>query len=348
MGSGQRSARTLLHPYTVPGSLRLDWLLTLASTVFGIGVVLDSRGHLQGTVDSTLLSPRHAPLYGGVLLVGLVLAIVYGRTNGVPRGHALSALGVLLFFTAGVADLVWHAIFGVEIGLETLLSPTHILLALAGGLILSGPLRAAQARLVLGSAPGWKRLAPALISASYLLGLITILTAYAHPLVGTYAIAAPPSVTRPLSLMEPLGVASILLQSGIQMGLLLLLARSWHLPVGSIALLVVASGLPVIALSDTYGFVPGILGSALLAEGLYRWLTPSVAEALRWYAFGFSVPTLFYAVYFVSLGIGFGIGWSSHLVAGSVLSAGVVGLLLAYLTVPVRCVPTENLQTSDT
>jgi hypothetical protein len=324
------------------GGLRYDWLFVLATAIFGLGVILDARGHLQGTVDTTLLSPRHAPLYGGILLVGVFLAASFGRNRAaghpwrraLPPGYELSLVGVLLFFFSGAADLMWHAVFGVETGLATLLSPTHVLLALAGGLVVSGPLRAATHRLAPGGAPGWTALSPALVAAAYVLGLVTILTAYAHPLVGTYAMQAPPSASRPVSLTQPLGVASILLQTALQMGMALVLVRNWRLPPGALTLLISASSLPVIVLSDQFGFVPGVLLSAVIAELQYLLLRPSATRPASFYLFAFSVPVVFYGLYFASLQVGYGVGWSSHLVAASVLVAGIAGLLIGWLVMP--------------
>ena len=37
--------------------------------------------------------------------------------------------------------MIWHEIFGVETGVEALLSPTHLMLALGGSLMVSGPFR---------------------------------------------------------------------------------------------------------------------------------------------------------------------------------------------------------------
>jgi hypothetical protein len=327
------------HPI---GGLRYDWMVVAMSAVFGTGVILDARGHLQGLVDNTVLSPRHAPLYGGVLLVGILLAASAGRNRAdgypwrcsLPPGYELSLVGVLLFLATGVADLIWHAVFGIEAGLTTLLSPTHVLLAVAGGLVLSGPLRAASHRSVPRPHPGWTALAPALIAAAYVVGLMTILTAYAHPLVGAYAAWAVLSASRPASLTQPLAVASIALQTAIQMGVVLWLIRNWRLPAGALTLLISASGLPVIVLSDAYGFAPGVVLAGAVADGLYLLLRPSLVRPARFYAFAFSLPVTFYSLYFLALQFGPGVGWSAHLVVGSVVLAGVTGVLLALLAVP--------------
>ena len=60
-----------------------------------------------------------------------------------------------------VGDMVWHIVFGFEVSVEALLSPTHLLLALGGTLIVTGPVRAAWQRTRSG---GWSSLLPALIA----------------------------------------------------------------------------------------------------------------------------------------------------------------------------------------
>ncbi len=57
-------------------------------------------------------------------------------------GYGLSLLGVSIFALGGVSDMIWHMLFGIEVNVDALLSPTHLLLAVGMALIVSGPLRA--------------------------------------------------------------------------------------------------------------------------------------------------------------------------------------------------------------
>src|SRR3546814_1910353 len=58
-------------------------------------------------------------------------------------GHGLTLVALGVFAAGAVGDLVWHETPGIEVGVEALLSPTHLLL-LAGCLAaLSAPVRAA-------------------------------------------------------------------------------------------------------------------------------------------------------------------------------------------------------------
>jgi hypothetical protein len=52
--------------------------------------------------------------------------------------------------------------------------------------------------------------------------------------------------------------------------------------------------------------------------------------------FAFAMPAVYYLCYFLNLAIFQGIQWSIHLWLGSVFMAGIVGLLLSYLVVPMK------------
>lgn len=144
----------------------------LIAAALGIAVVtavyLDGRAHVLGLPDS-FFTLWHSLLYGGLLLLIVWLAVISRRTATryrldrparLPAGYGLAAVGAALFAVSGVLDMVWHQIFGVEFGLDALLSPTHLLLFMGGALLLSGPVRAFRLRALPLSMSG--RLAPTL------------------------------------------------------------------------------------------------------------------------------------------------------------------------------------------
>lgn len=47
-------------------------------------------------------------------------------------------VGIALFGVAGVGDMAWHEVFGIEANVEALLSPTHLLVIVGAGLFVSG------------------------------------------------------------------------------------------------------------------------------------------------------------------------------------------------------------------
>lgn len=130
-----------------------------------------------------------------------------------PRGYELSLLGVALFMLGGVGDMLWHLAFGIEVNVEALLSPTHLLLALGGSLMVTGPIRVAMR-----PGEGMNRW-PALVSLAFLLSLLTFFSAYASPISdGQLAAGTRPFSEQTASLLEGKGVAAILLQTLTLMG----------------------------------------------------------------------------------------------------------------------------------
>jgi Tol biopolymer transport system component len=185
-------ARIKSHP---SGAARFDWIAAALSTWVIGGVYLDGWAHSHGFVDDSFITPWHAVLYSGVLVLFMFLLFHqlrnmskgYAWQRALPAGFGLSLLGAALFFIGGGLDFFWHALFGVEVDLETLLSPAHLLLATSGALMISGPTRAAWDRLVPGEAYGWKDLGPLILSMTLLLSLLTFFTQFAHPVSEPYA-----------------------------------------------------------------------------------------------------------------------------------------------------------------
>ena len=170
-----------------------DWLVGLLSCWLTGGLFLDGWAHNHLGSMETFFTPWHGVLYSGFAAIAATLGLAWLRgvhyrrplIAAVPDGYELSALGVLLFTLAGVLDLLWHTRFGIEAGTDALLSPTHLLLAASGILIVTGPLRAAwrrpQARL------GWRTGAPAIAAATLTLAGLGFFTQFAHPFVTAYA-----------------------------------------------------------------------------------------------------------------------------------------------------------------
>src|SRR2546421_432396 len=178
-----------------PSTVRFDWIMVLV-TIWGIGgLFLDGWAHSNVPQLETFFTPWHAVLYSGYLAVAATLVIktisnlkkassgerasgatlslvrrIPNRAPGVtfleavPAGYGLSLLGVGIFALSGVADLTWHLLFGIERSVEALLSPTHLGLALGGGLVATGPLRAAWRRRDGADAGSWRHLGPVILT----------------------------------------------------------------------------------------------------------------------------------------------------------------------------------------
>jgi hypothetical protein len=166
------------HPV---GSVRFDWVVAGLSAWLLGGLYLDGWAHSHGKVDNSFFTPWHAVFYSGILTMFVVLVfnqrrnMAFGHAwqRALPKGYRLSLVGAALFLLGGALDFLWHTLFGIEVSLEALLSPSHLLLATSGVLVISGPMRAAWIRLPSGKAHGWTVLGPLVLSATLVLSVLT-------------------------------------------------------------------------------------------------------------------------------------------------------------------------------
>jgi Tol biopolymer transport system component len=147
-----------------------------------------------------------------------------------------------------------------------------------------------------------------------------------------YSVQEHPAVNTLFS--QEIGIASILLQTVILMGLVLLLVRRWLLPFGSLTLIFTLSSVLISFLGDEYTFILAALAAGLFADLLLWRLKPSVTRLLEFRLFAFVVPLVYYGMYFLVLVLTKGVDWTIHLWMGSIVIAGIIGLLLSYLLIP--------------
>lgn len=176
-----------------PAPVRFDWFMGVLAALLIAGIFQDGWAHNHGMVDQSFFTPWHAVLYGTMALNGVVL-LGYGLLNlrrgcrfrdGLPYGYWLSAIGVVLFLLGGVLDLAWHSLFGIEEDINALISPTHLLLALAAAFVLSGPIRSVAARVRADAPASWRDTGPAVLAAASMLSLLAFFTMYANPIGDT-------------------------------------------------------------------------------------------------------------------------------------------------------------------
>lgn len=113
------------------------------------GIFVDgwAHNHLGETLE-TFFTPWHGVFYSGFLATALWIGwlgrrgLAQGRRGpaAFPVGYGLGALGVVVFALGGLGDMTWHTVFGIEVGIDALLSPTHLLLFLGAELIVLSPL----------------------------------------------------------------------------------------------------------------------------------------------------------------------------------------------------------------
>jgi hypothetical protein len=360
------AARNLLHaatreaaltttPPPSSGDRRFEWAMIAGCSWFLGGLYLDGWAHNHIPQLETFFTPWHGVFYSGFLAVaGLTVAtLLRNHAQGAPWRRALplgylgSLLGVAVFAAGGIGDMIWHAFFGIEADVEALFSPTHVTLALGMTLIVSGPWRAAWRRAETPALGGLSRL-PMLLSLTFTFMLLTFMTQFAHPLVATWAgVRYRPSpavfgqvTERGMAIitfrLQAVGMASILLQASLLMGVVLLAVRRWGrgLPLGGLTLLFAVNASAMSVMQDQYRLIPGATLAGVAADLLRHRLQPSPTRPGAWRLFAFAVPAIFYALYFLTLKLTEGIWWSVHLWTGAIVLAGMVGWLLSYVLVP--------------
>jgi hypothetical protein len=301
------------------------WLMT--------GVFLDAWAHISGLPDS-FWTPWHGVLYSGLLACGasLVLARVAERTVGRPilgAGYEWSLVGVAIAAIGGMADAVWHTLFGVEFDIEAAVSPSHLLVAGGIFLVVTGPARAAWAKRTFGP--------PAALSLLYGLSILAVILDYADPFTRVFG-ARPGAPTHALLQVEQ-GLAlfaflsyAVLVSGVIQIALARVAVAPAYIAfvVGGNALVMVLVNSPLLG-AQAAAFVAVALVGGALAGVAAAWLDPSPARPAAFRVFAFLVPTLLFVLYAASVIVGPGTSWSPTFWSGLIVSSGLAGLLLSTL-----------------
>lgn len=329
-------------PASTPGSTTVREPLSTRDQAIGVlvglwmvaGLFLDGWAHDNNEPES-FFTPWHGVLYSGFLAATVAALVVtlrhrrpgFGLVDTLPRGHGLTLAGLAVFAVGAIGDLVWHETLGVEVGVEALLSPTHLLLLVAGLVALSAPLRAAwqdTSRQPSSLRDFW----PVVVSLSLLVGLAGFFLVYLSPFVNDAAGArfdriAGVAHDHPSSdageLQQLLGVASILVTTVMLVVPVQLLLRRWTPPRGSLTTLVALVAFLLVGLDEfsqpwlvLAGIAAGAAGDLVVAGHQPRLAGVSVTLVM-WLGY--------FALYQLTVG---SVAWSAELWSGTVLLAGLV------------------------
>ncbi len=331
------------------GSLRFDWLMLLVGMWPLVGALTDANAHINDPTLEGFFTPWHALLYSGVLAVGLCIGYVawrnhqrgYAWTRAVPPGYGLTLVGVGILGVAGIGDLIWHSLYGIERDIPAITSPTHMLIILGILLVVAGPLRSAYTRPA-AEVRGLAQL-PMILSVLLMYTMITLPLQYLHPFSYRFAqfgdvdlFASRPFPAVDSYLAEGLGLASILVTAAVLMGIVLFLVRRWQLLFGALTLILTVNIAALGALQRDFSLVPAAFATGLLADLLILTLRPSPARPNLFRLFAFLLPAILFTAYFVTLFLTSQVVWIIHLWVGSIFAAGWVGWAMSYLVVPPR------------
>jgi hypothetical protein len=346
MASVRISTTTTSGPAGAPGRPRARWGDDLAAALLGTWVVaglfLDGWAHVNQPGLETFFSPWHAVFYAGFMVSTVVLARLVARHQRgrfdparVPAGYGLGLVGAGLFVAGGVADGAWHTVFGVEVGVAALLSPSHLLLFSGGLLMVTSPVRSAW------SSPDLPARSPALalLPALWATALTTAVVLFFFQYLSAFVTRAPstPEAPGPEGLLTTIvGVASVLVTNLILLGPVLLLARRWRLPFGTVTLLagVGAAGLTSLRELVLGALVPAMLAGGLASDLLVARLRPAPDRPGAYRAAAALVPLLLWGAWLAAYALAYGIAWPPELWAGVLGMASLSGLGLSLLAMP--------------
>lgn len=328
-----------------------NWAMTIACGWIVAGAYTDLWAHTHGKVDTSFFTPYHGLLYSGLLAAILLVGIVsvcnvlrgYHWMNAAPVGYTTALLGAALFAFGGASDLIWHTLLGIEVNIDALLSPPHLLIGLGAFMLVSGPLVADWAR------PSARIPLTGLLSAVYTLAIINFFTNYVHPVATPLADL---TTSRQLLAgvrsdvvyqMHALGVASFLIQSALVCGLILLLLRRWQLPIGAVTLIMTLSVGLIATSSDFYQLIGPAAAAGVVGDLLLVALRPSLARLWAVRLWALLLPLAFFGFQLAILAGERGLAWTMNMWSGATFLAALAGVLVSFLVFP-PTIPTLHAQ----
>lgn len=317
----------------------------LLATWMVAGVFVDGWAHINlPSTEETFFTPWHGMLYSGFAAVTawVALPLLQDRegpvTSRIPVGYGLGMVGLAVFAVGGVSDAVWHTLFGIETGVDALLSPTHLLLLAGGLLILTSPVRAAE-HSVAEPAPTLKTLLPAVIALTLTATIAGFFFAYAWGLVDpTPADPVPPAALdehapghREAEQLVAFGILSRMLATAVLVGPLLYLAVRWRPPAGTVTILfagvsaplaVLAAGSPTATDLGTGDWVTALLLPPLVAgiagDLALRRLDLRGGDPRVVHGFATGLALVLWLGHFVALTTSIGLRWPPELWGGAI------------------------------
>jgi hypothetical protein len=324
-----------------------------------IGGIIDARTHVFYGFDiQSFFVPAHYLLYGAWMLVlwsvmGYALMQIRRGRNMVdwlPPRYALAALGAILFGIAGAFDAVWHTLFGFELNLEVLLSPAHLVLFVAFGLIYFSVLSHATYQYDLSPREhqnSFLTSLPMLIGIASLFVIVFWPTWYFDPFAADYASKGAMIGMRDAydfidygsPAAEIAGVGGILLTTLIVIPFVILPLYRWRLPSGSLIFILGWVFIQRAIILGVYSYLPAILGAALVGEIIWAWMRRGgetrLSSPLGYRILAFCVPLVLFSIYFLIIAfMPNGVIWPVHLWTGAIWMAALAGLLMSFTMIP--------------
>jgi hypothetical protein len=342
----------MVQPHAAPRSIAFDYAVAICCVWISGGFFVDAWAHGHVPVES-FLTPYHGVFYSG--MVALLVAIAIFALNAhrlghdwpdtVPRPYRLALLGIPIFVLGGIGDMLWHRLFGIEEGVDALLSPTHQILGLGMFFISSGPIRSVLADRF-GSTTLARQFPLALGLATWLI-LTHFGTAYAFDPAAGRTNAPPPIVPFTSNYLTALaigyykvgsGVLILIFQSLLMAGFAQWLVSRMHPCPGALTLFFLIGNVPaaaaftnqtpLLAVTIAQSLIAGLVADAFVLR-FDPHPTPAHLRFFRWFAV--VVPMTYSGVYLLGTLLGDGIWWDWNVTLGSWIWSGVCGFALSLL-----------------
>lgn len=348
-----RRRTNLVSPVSKAGATRAENFVYLFFVTWTlVGLCLDGWAHRHKPELETFFTPWHAVFYAGFVGAASWVAymVIRRRTANsslvasIPNGYELAVVGLGVFAVGGVGDGFWHTIFGVEVGLDALLSPTHVmmLVGMLGGA--TAPIRSNwRDPTSLTEGLSFRQFLPVSGSFAVTTTGIAFFFLYANgfnnwPMNNQFR-------SDVLDVGASLGVLSTISTTIILLAPAMILLRRWQPPFGTFALIFGVVGVFMAGL-DAFSFpwqiVAPIVGG-LTADLIVRWRSDRssnapetagnrLASTARF--IGVCVPLVMWLVYTPLLHNFWGVEWPPELWIGQIAIASLAGLALATIAFP--------------
>ena len=334
---------------------RRDAITSALGVLLVAGVFTDGWAHFNRPGLETFFTPWHAVLYSGLGIMTLWLAAVAWRASGgsvrtapaaLPRGYGLAFVGAALFALGGVSDLIWHQLFGIEIAVDALLSPTHLMLGTGGILILSTAMRSQG--LLRSAERHWN--GPAKASLALTLAIVVFFLLYVSPFIDPRPLEnftptpenSPGHEAAELPVMAAL--ASYLVTTLIITLPLIFMTRGRsRVPAGGAVLVVAAVAVLPVVIDDLPGVPLAGAGGAVLGAVVFEmahrvFLAGASARARVWAAPGLLV-FLVWSGQLIGLALADALRWPVSLWSGVVILSALLAAATGFATTQVEDVP---------
>jgi hypothetical protein len=335
---------------------------------------LDGLRHNNLTGIDSFWSVAHILMYLGLLSLGVWIAIVLLRHqpdepeldwSAVPKGYGLAFIALPMAAIAGPADFIWHSAYGFENQIDSVYSPPHQGLFIAGALLAAIPLASAWQKRA--TAPTLKEFLPTVVAMTSVASVVLFVI---HQLVPFYAGVSTTSdfqndIARFNDAFAPGSkahhteglaqalthygdnafpyyfysthhtVAGMFLFTAVLIAAMLMLRRRWRVPVGSLTIMCTLLALlfPLLSKYDEAYLIPSLVLAGVAGDFMLHRLTGADGPVQVWRVrlFAGLMPPVLWALFFICVAVFKGLGWHATLWFGVLVTSGALGYVLSLI-----------------